>query len=135
MYTAQFYTLYFITIPLQVDYLTAYVLTGIVLAASMPFFVIFGWLSDKIGRLKIILAGLLLGALTYFPLFHVLAQSVNPALVEFQQTNPISIRVDPKSCNFYLFLGPWSNFTACDQVTDFLNEVGAILQKIRLAGV
>ena len=134
LYTAQFYTLYFLTIPLQLDYLTAYVLTGIVLAASMPFFVVFGWLSDKIGRLKIILAGLLLGALTYFPLFQSLSQAVNPALVQFQRANSISIRMDPKNCNFYLFLTPWSNFTTCDQVTDFLTKSGLSFKKSNSPG-
>jgi MFS family permease len=128
-YTAQFYTLFFLTIPLRLDYLTTYVIIGTVLALGMPFFVFFGWLSDNIGRLKIILAGFLLAAFTYFPLFHVLAQAVNPALVEFQNANPISIRVDTKNCNFHLFIGPWSNFTVCDQVTDYLTKSGLSFKK------
>ena len=66
-YTGQFYTLFFLTITLHLDYLTTYLLVGRALAAGTPFFIFFGWLSDKIGRLKIILAGCLMAAATYFP--------------------------------------------------------------------
>ena len=66
-YTAQFYTLFFLTITLHLDYLTTYLLVGVALAIGTPFFIFFGWLSDKIGRLKIILAGCLMAAATYFP--------------------------------------------------------------------
>lgn len=127
-YAGQFYPLFFMTLTLHLDYLVAYVLVGAVLAAGMPFFVFFGWISDKIGRLRIILFGCLLAALTYFPLFHILAQSVNPALVEFQAANPISLRVDAKTCNFHLFIGPWSDISICDQVTDFLTRTGLTFQ-------
>jgi hypothetical protein len=65
----QFYALFFLTITLKLDYLTAYMLIGASLLLGTPFFIFFGWLSDKIGRLKIILAGCLIAALTYFPLF------------------------------------------------------------------
>jgi Na+/melibiose symporter-like transporter len=68
-YTGQFYALFFLTITLKLDYLTAYMLIGASLLLGTPFFIFFGWLSDKIGRLKIILAGCLIAALTYFPLF------------------------------------------------------------------
>jgi hypothetical protein len=129
-YTGQFYTLFFLTITLHLEYLEAYMLSGAVLLAGMPFFVFFGWLSDRIGRLKIILAGCLLGALTYFPLFHGLSAAVNPALVEFQAANPVSLRVDTRTCNFHIFIGPWSSFTACDQVTDYLTKSGLSFAKI-----
>lgn len=134
-YTGQFYTLFFLTITLRLDYLTTYLLVGSVLVAGMPFFVFFGWLSDKVGRLRIILAGFLLAALTCFPLFHTLAKSVNPALVEFQSSNPISLRVDAKSCNFHLFIGPWSNFSTCDQVTDYLTKSGLSFTKTNTQGL
>ena len=68
-YTGQFYALFFLTITLKVDYLTAYILIGASLLLGTPFFIFFGWLSDRIGRLKIILAGCLIAAVTYFPLF------------------------------------------------------------------
>src|SRR5215475_13757571 len=68
-YTGQFYALFFLTITLKVDGQTAYTLIAIALALGTPFFIFFGWLSDRIGRLKIILAGCIIAALTYFPLF------------------------------------------------------------------
>jgi MFS family permease len=128
-YTGQFYTLFFLTIILNLDYLTTYILVGAVLAAAMPFFVFFGWLSDRVGRLRIIMAGFFLAALTYFPLFHVLSQAINPALVAFQQANRISLRVDAKTCNFHMFIGPWSRFSLCDQVTDYLTKSGLSFSK------
>src|SRR5439155_20978152 len=78
-YTGQFYALFFLTITLKLDYLTAYILIGASLLIGTPFFVFFGWLSDRIGRLKIILAGCLIAAVTYIPLFHALTSNVNPA--------------------------------------------------------
>src|SRR6187551_1284536 len=79
-YTGQFYALFFLTITLKVDGLTTYTLIAIALVLGTPFFVFFGWLSDKIGRLKIILAGCLIAAVTYFPLFSALTNAVNPDL-------------------------------------------------------
>jgi len=128
-YTGQFYVLFFLTIVLGLNYLTTYVIVGAMLIAGMPLFIFFGWLSDKIGRLKIIMAGCLLAALTYIPLFQILAQGINPALVEFQKTSPITLRVDEKTCNFHIFIGPWSNFTICDQVTDYLTKSGVSFKK------
>ncbi len=133
-YTGQFYTLFFLTITLRLDYLTTYILVGAALALGTPFFVFFGWLSDRIGRLKIILAGCFLAACTYFPLFHVLSYAVNPALVEFQAANPITLRVDAKTCNFHIFVGPWSDFSACDRVTDFLTKSGLSFAKVDAPG-
>ena len=68
-YTGQFYALFFLVITLKVDYITAYELIGLSLVIGTPFFIVFGWLSDRIGRLKIILAGCAIAAITYFPLF------------------------------------------------------------------
>ncbi len=123
-YTGQFYALFFLTITLKVDYLTAYTLIGLSLLLATPFFIFFGWLSDHIGRLKIILAGCLIAALTYFPLFSALTHYVNPALERFQQNNPIVVTTDPAQCNFHIFVGPWSNFTDCDRAKDFLTKSG-----------
>ncbi|MGB7542122.1 MAG: MFS transporter, partial [Burkholderiales bacterium] len=83
-YTGQFYALFFMLITLKLDYVTTYTLIGASLIIGTPGFIFFGWLSDKIGRLKIILAGCLIAALTYFPLFHGLTHYVNPALEAFQ---------------------------------------------------
>ena len=89
-YTGQFYALFFLTITLKLDYLTAYALIGLSLIIGTPFFLVFGWLSDRIGRLKIILAGCAIAAVAYFPLFGALTHYANPALETFQQKNPIS---------------------------------------------
>jgi MFS family permease len=121
-YTGQFYALFFLIITLKLDYLTAYILIGASLLIGTPFFIFFGWLSDRIGRLKIILAGCLIAALTYFPLFHGLTHYVNPALEEFQQKTSISVAAN--DCGFHLFVGPWSKFTECDQVKDHLTKQG-----------
>ncbi len=133
-YTGQFYSLFFLTITMKVDFLTAYTLVGAALLAGTPLFILFGWLSDKIGRLKIILTGCLIAALTYFPLFQVLAKAANPVLVEFQAANPVTVRVDNARCNFHIFIGPWSDFTACDQVKDYLTKSGLSFTKIDMPG-
>ncbi len=133
-YTGQFYSLFFLTITLHADYLSAYILVGAALVAGMPFFVFFGWLSDRVGRLKIILAGCLLAAATYVPLFHVLSLAVNPELVAFQVNNPIWVRVDERTCNLHIFPGPWSKYTPCDQVTDYLTKLGLSFSKANAPG-
>src|SRR5262245_18811035 len=81
-YTGQFYALFFLIITLKLDYVAAYTLIGLSLVIGTPFFIVFGWLSDRIGRLKIILTGCLIAAVTYFPLFQGLTHYVNPALEE-----------------------------------------------------
>src|SRR5215204_6928781 len=83
-YTGQFYALFFLTITLKLNYVLAYLMIGISLVLGTPFFIFFGWLSDKIGRLKIILAGCAIAAVTYFPLFQGLTHYVNPALERYQ---------------------------------------------------
>jgi MFS family permease len=123
-YTGQFYALFFLTITLKVELLTAYLLIGASLLIGTPLFVVFGWLSDKIGRLKIILAGCLLAALTFFPLFAALTHYVNPDLEAFQANNPITLSADPATCNLHIFVGPWSEFTDCDRAKDFLTKSG-----------
>jgi MFS family permease len=121
-YTGQFYALFFLTITLKVDGVTAYTLIAISLLLGTPFFIFFGWLSDKIGRLKIILAGCVIAALTYFPLFGALTHYVNPALEKFQSANAISVQA--KDCNFHIFVGPWSKFSDCDRAKDYLTKSG-----------
>ncbi|HEX6530904.1 MAG TPA: MFS transporter, partial [Burkholderiales bacterium] len=77
-YTGQFYALFFLLITLKLDFLYAYALIGLSLIIGTPFFIVFGKLSDRIGRLKIILAGCIIAAVTYFPLFGQLTKAVNP---------------------------------------------------------
>ena len=133
-YTGQFYALFFLTITLKVDYVTAYTLIAISLLIGTPLFIFFGWLSDRIGRLKIILAGCLIAAITYFPLFGALTHYVNPALEEFQAKNPVVVSTDTAACNFHIFVGPWSTFTECDRAKDFLTKAGLSFKTEHVAG-
>ena len=99
-YTGQFYALFFLEKTLKVDGATANILIAIALAAATPFFIFFGWLSDKIGRKPIIMAGCALAALTYFPLFGALTQAANPALARAQASAPVTVHADPADCRF-----------------------------------
>jgi MFS family permease len=123
-YTGQFYALFFLTITQKVDYVTAYWLIGISLLIGTPFFVFFGGLSDKIGRLKIILAGCLIAAVAYFPLFRWLASEVNPDLAAYSEKTVIGVATDPAQCHFTVFAGPWSVYGDCDKAKDFLVKNG-----------
>src|ERR1700704_4695978 len=133
-YTGQFYALFFLLITLKVDAQTAYTLIAISLLLGTPFFIFFGWISDKIGRLKIILAGCLIAAVTYFPLFHGLTHYVNPDLETFAEKNPITVSADQATCNFHIFVGPWSNFTQCDRAQDFLTKSGLSFKSVTTPG-
>ena len=129
-YTGQFYALFFLTITLKLDYVSTYTLIGLSLLIGTPFFIVFGWLSDKIGRLKIIMAGCAIAALTYFPLFGALTHYVNPALEQFAAKTPISVAANPADCEFHLFVGPWSKFSDCDRVKDFLTKQGLSFKSV-----
>ncbi|HEX7273623.1 MAG TPA: MFS transporter [Casimicrobiaceae bacterium] len=121
-YTGQFYALFFLIITLRLDYVSAYALIAVSLLIGTPFFIVFGWLSDRIGRLKIIMAGCLIAAVTYFPLFQGLTHYVNPALEAFSAKTSISVAAT--DCQFHLFVGPWSKFSDCDRAKDFLTKQG-----------
>ena len=121
-YTGQFYVLFFLTITLKLDYLTTYILLAVSLLIASPFFVVFGALSDRIGRLKIILSGCLLAALTYIPIFQMLTHSVNPALEEYLDRTSISVAAS--DCSFHIFVLPNTRFSDCDKVKDFLTKSG-----------
>ncbi len=123
-YTGQFYALFFLVITLKLDYVSTYMLIGLSLLIGTPFFVVFGWLSDRIGRLKIIMAGCLIAAVSYFPLFAGLTHYVNPALETYAANTKISVSADPATCNFHMFVGPWSKFSDCDKAKDYLTKQG-----------
>ena len=127
-YTGQFYALFFLTITLKLDCLTAYTLIGALAAVGTPFFIFFGWLSDKIGRQKIIMAGCLLAALTYFPIFKAMTHYVNPALEAFPQKT--TIRSRRRDCQLHMFLGPRTKFTECDRAKDFLAKRGLSFETV-----
>jgi MFS family permease len=118
-YSAQFYALFFLQNTLQVDYKTSYTIIAIGLSLGTPLIVLFGALSDQVGRRPVMIAGLLLGALTMIPSFHALANFANPALSAFSQRNPIEISAD--NCTFSLFAAPVS---ACDKARKFFSRNG-----------
>ena len=97
-YTGQFYALFFLTQSLKMDGTTANLLIALSLLAGTPFFIFFGWLSDKIGRKPILLAGCLIAALTYFPLFTTLATIVNPKLMDATNAVKVVLTADPAEC-------------------------------------
>jgi MFS family permease len=121
-YTGQFQALFFLTGPLKLDWQAAYLLIGLSLVIGTPFFLVFGRLSDKIGRLKIILAGCAIAAITYVPLFHALRHAVNPALDNFNDRTQITVAEG--DCQFHLFPLPTTKFTDCDKVKTFLTTRG-----------
>ncbi|WP_439815272.1 MFS transporter [Zavarzinia sp. CC-PAN008] len=121
-YTGQFYALFFLTITLKLDWYNAYLLIAGSLLLGTPFFVFFGWLSDRIGRLKIIMAGCLVAAATFFPLFGLLTHYVNPRLEAYQQATPIQVAAS--DCHFHVFPLPGTRFSDCDKARDFLTKSG-----------
>ena len=114
-YSGQFYSLFFLTQALKVDGPTANILVAYSLILATPFFVIFGTLSDKIGRKPIIMAGCLLAALTYFPVFQALTEAANPDLAAAQAKNQVVVTADPKECSFQFNPTGTAKFTSsCD---------------------
>jgi len=121
-YTGQFYALFFLERTLKVDGATTNILTAIALLLGTPAFVLFGWLSDKIGRKPIILTGCLLAVVSFFPLFHALTRYANPALYAAQNSAPVTVIADPKSCSFQFDPIGKNAFdsTSCDIAKSFL---------------
>ncbi len=114
-YAGQFYILLFLTQTLKVDGVTANILVAAGLALATPFFVIFGWLSDKIGRKKIIMACLALSVVTYFPIFKALTHYANPALESALANSPVVVVADPAECQFQFNPTGTKKFTSsCD---------------------
>ena len=99
-YTGQFYALFFLQQTLKVDGSTANLLIAASLVIGTPFFIVFGSLSDKIGRKAIILTGCLLAAVTYFPIFSALTHYANPALEAALKNSPVVVTADPADCQF-----------------------------------
>ena len=114
-YSGQFYALFFLTQALKVDGTTANILVAYSLILGTPFFVIFGTLSDKIGRKPIIMAGCLLAVVTYFPVFSALTQAANPDLAAAQAKNKVVVTADPNECSFQFNPTGTAKFTSsCD---------------------
>ncbi|MGP1692054.1 MAG: MFS transporter [Giesbergeria sp.] len=114
-YTGQFYALFFLTQQLKVDPITANLMIAASLLIGTPFFVVFGTLSDKIGRKPIILAGCVLAAVTYFPVFKALTEAANPDLARAQAANKVVVIADPAECSFQFNPTGTAKFTSsCD---------------------
>ena len=114
-YTGQFQALFFLTGPLKVDGSTANLLIAASLIIGTPFFVVFGSLSDKIGRKKIIMAGCLLAIVTYFPVFKALTKAANPDLYAAQENSKVTLTADQKECSFQFNpTGTVKFTTSCD---------------------
>ena len=119
-YTGQFYALFFLTTTLKISWDTAYTVVGVALVLGTGFFLFFGWLSDRIGRKRLMLAGCLLGAVTYFPIYKAMTHFGNPALERFSDSTRISLVAT--ECRMHLFPNPKTKYSECDKVQDFLSK-------------
>ncbi len=114
-YCSQLYVLFFLTQSLMLDPSTATLMVAVALLLGAPFFVVFGALSDKVGRKPIIMGGCLLAAVSYFPVFTALTAAANPALAKAQATNRVTVTVDQAECSLQLNLTGSARFTSsCD---------------------
>jgi len=131
-YTGQFYALFFLERILRVDGATTNILTAIALALATPAFIFFGWLSDRIGRKPIILAGCLIAALTYTTLFHALTLYANPALAAAQARAPVTVIADPAQCSVQFDPVGKNKFDSrsCDIAKSFLAKAGVSYQRV-----
>ena len=131
-YTGQFYALFFLERVLRVDGATSNILIAVALALATPAFLLFGWLSDRIGRKPIILVGCLLAMLTYSPLFHALTRYANPALFAAQSSAPVAVVADPHDCSFQFDpIGKKKyDATSCDIAKSYLAKAGVAYQRI-----
>jgi len=124
-YTGQFYALFFLEKMLKLDGALANTLVAFALILGVPFFVVFGWLSDKIGRKPIILLGCLLAALTYFPIFKALTAAANPALAAATASAPVTVIADPADCAFQFDpVGKTAFTSSCDVAKSALATAG-----------
>ena len=114
-YAGQFYALFFLTQTIKVPAVDAQIMIVIALAIGTPFFIFFGWLSDKIGRKPIMMAGFLLAVVTYFPIFQGITHFANPALEKALAESPVTVVADPAQCSFQLKLTGTEQYTKpCD---------------------
>ena len=130
-YTGQFYALFFLTQTLKVDLATANIMVAVSLALATPFFIVFGMLSDKIGRKMIILGGCLIAAITYFPIFGALTHYANPALETALKNSPVVVIADPAACKFQVDMTGTKKFPAsCDIATRMLTAASVSYTKV-----
>ena len=134
-YTGQFYALFFLTITLKMSYLPAYLMILLSLLVCTPCFILFGWLSDRVGRLKFILAGCLLAAMTYFPLFTALTNYINPDLADFSRRNAVTLSADEATCELHIFVTAFTKYSTCDRAKDFITKLGVSFGREDTPGV
>ena len=114
-YTGQFYALFYLTQVLHVDSTTTYMMVALALLIGMPFFVVFGTLSDRIGRKPIIMAGCLLAIFTYYPAFSALTRAANIDLAAAQASTHVILKAHPNECSFQFNPTGTARFTSsCD---------------------
>jgi MFS family permease len=124
-YTGQFYALFFLEKMLKVDGALTNMMVAAALLIGTPFFVFFGWLSDKIGRKPIIMAGCLLAALTFFPLFKGLTWAANPDLARAAASSPVTVIADPADCSVQFDpVGKTVFDSSCDLAKSYLAKGG-----------
>jgi MFS family permease len=125
-YSAQFYALFYLERILKVEAETTNLLIAAALAIGTPLYLLFGWLSDKIGRKKVIMAGLALGIVTLHPLFAALTAAANPALAEASERAPVIVHADPATCSVQFDPVGKTNFntTGCDVAKSTLAKAG-----------
>jgi len=119
-YTGQFYALFFLQGTLKIDWKTAYTILAVALALGTGLFIFFGWLSDRIGRKRIMMAGCLLATVTYFPIYRAMTHFGNPALESFADKTRIELTA--VDCQVHLFPNPKTTYSDCDRVRDFLSK-------------
>ena len=116
-YGGQFYALFFLTQTIKVPSVTAQIMIAVALALGTPCFILFGWLSDKIGRKPILLAGFALAVVTYFPIFEGITHFANPKLEHALATAPVTVTADPAKCSFQFKATGTEKFTTpCDVI-------------------
>jgi len=124
-YCGQFYAMYFLGSTLKIDATTTQLLIAGALLIGTPFFVVFGWLSDKVGRKPVVLAGCLLAALTYFPIFKAITHYANPAVEAAGRSAPVTVIADPANCALQINLtGTQSYTSSCDVAKSYLAKRG-----------
>jgi nitrate/nitrite transporter NarK len=123
-YGGQFYALFFLTTTLSIKPTMAQIMIAIALLLGTPFFILFGWLSDKIGRKPIIMAGFALAALTYFPIFQAITHYANPALEAALANSPVTVTADQGECAFQFNPVGTAKFkSSCDTVKSGLAKL------------
>ncbi|MEI7035209.1 MFS transporter [Fulvimonas yonginensis] len=133
-YCGQFYAMYFLGTTLKIDATTTQLLIAGALLIGTPFFVVFGWLSDRIGRKPVVLAGCLLAALTYFPIFKGLTHFGNPAIEAASASAPVRVLADPADCSLQIDLVGKKTFTrSCDVAKSFLAKRGVPYENVEVA--